>query len=193
MLRTLNRVLLALAGLVLIALGGSVLAVGYGVRPPHWWVHQGAHDVLFTAGERTRWRQEGWWWPVVIAALAVLLLLSLWWLAAGLRRRHLSALPLDTGDDEDSAQLRGSALEQALGAHTERLDGVERARVRLRGRPGSPVAHLHLTLAADAAPLLVQHHAVTETLKAAKEATGQENMRAEVRMKGVPHGAERVR
>ncbi|MFD4756248.1 alkaline shock response membrane anchor protein AmaP [Streptomyces sp. NPDC058426] len=191
MLRTLNRVLLALAGLVLVALGGSVLAVGYGVNPPHWWVHQSEHDVLLTAGERTRWREEGWWWPVVIAALAVLLLLALWWLAAGLRRRHLSALPLDTGNG-DSANLRGSALEQALAAHTERLDGVERARVRLRGRPGSPVAHLHLTLAPDAAPLLVQHHAVTETLRAAKEATGQGNMRAEVRMNGVPHGAERV-
>lgn len=192
MLRTVNRVLLALAGLVLIALGGSVLAVGYGVRPPHWWVHQSEHDVLLTAGERTRWREEGWWWPVLIAALAVLLLLALWWLAAGLRRRHLSALPLDIGDG-DSAHLRGPALEGVLAAHTERLDGVERARVRLRGRTGAPVAHLHLTLAPDAAPLLVQHHVVTETLRTAKEATGQEDLRAEIRMNGVPHGAERVR
>lgn len=83
-----HRVLLALVGLLLLAGGGSVLAVGLGVRPPFRWLHTGPHDVLLSTAERTHWRGTGWWWPVVIAALAVLLLLALWWLLAALRRRR---------------------------------------------------------------------------------------------------------
>jgi hypothetical protein len=72
MLRIVNRVLLGLAGLLLVVFGGSVLAVGLGVNPPSWWIHDGRHDVLLSdADRRTRWRDDGWWWPTVIAVLAV--------------------------------------------------------------------------------------------------------------------------
>ncbi len=85
-LRIVNRVLLGVVGLALVVLGGSVLAIGLGVRSPSWWIHDGPHDVLLSDAERTRWRDQGWWWPAVIAGLAVLVLLALWWLAAVLRR-----------------------------------------------------------------------------------------------------------
>ncbi|MGW2948460.1 alkaline shock response membrane anchor protein AmaP, partial [Streptomyces sp. NPDC001226] len=48
MLRIINRVLIGLAGLGLVVLGGSVLAVGLGTAPPSWWVHHGPHDVLLS-------------------------------------------------------------------------------------------------------------------------------------------------
>ncbi|BFO20392.1 hypothetical protein SHKM778_67800 [Streptomyces sp. KM77-8] len=113
MLRAVNRVLLGIVGLVLVALGGSVLAIGLGAPAPSWWLHDGRDDVLLDDAERTRWRDEGWWWPVVIAVLAVLVLLALWWLVAVLRRRRLTEVLINTGDDEE-ASLRGRALEQAL-------------------------------------------------------------------------------
>ncbi|MFF3148488.1 alkaline shock response membrane anchor protein AmaP, partial [Streptomyces sp. NPDC057927] len=130
MLRIVNRVLLGIVGLALLVLGGSVLAVGLGVRPPSWWIHDGRHDVLLSAAERTRWRDQGWWWPTVIAVLAVVVLLSLWWLSAVLRRRRLAEVLVDTGDGE-GALLRGRALEGVLAAEAGRLDGVERAEVQL--------------------------------------------------------------
>ena len=59
MLRIVNRVLIGAVGLVSVVLGGSVLAVGLGVRPPAWWIHDGRHDVLLSTAERTRWRDAG--------------------------------------------------------------------------------------------------------------------------------------
>lgn len=85
MLRTVNRVLIALVGLVLLVGGGSVLAVGLGLDPPSRWIHDGRHDVLLSDAQRTRWNGDGWWWPTVIAALALVVLLTLWWLTAVLR------------------------------------------------------------------------------------------------------------
>ena len=48
MLRTVNRLLLGLVGLVLLVVGGAVLAVGLGLKPPSWWIHDGRHDVLLS-------------------------------------------------------------------------------------------------------------------------------------------------
>ena len=147
MLRIVNRVLLGLAGLVLVVLGGSVLAVGTGRAPaPSWWPHDGRHDVLLSDADRTRWRDAGWWWPTVIAVLAVLVLLALWWLTAVLRRHRLAEVLVDTGDGE-GALLRGRALEGVLAsARRPSLDGVDRAHVRLTGRRNAPEARVRLLL-----------------------------------------------
>ncbi|MGW3403842.1 alkaline shock response membrane anchor protein AmaP [Streptomyces zhihengii] len=133
MLRTVNRVVLALAGLVLLCTGGAVLAAGAGLDVPSWWPWSGPDDVLLSEAQRTRWRDEGWWWPVVIAVLAVLVVLALWWLLAQLRRARLSEVLVDSGDGE-GALLRGRALEGVMAAEAESLEGVSAARVRLAGR-----------------------------------------------------------
>ncbi len=83
---TVNRVLLALAGLVLVVVGGAVLATGLGASVPGWWPWDGKGDVLLSTAARQRWRDEGWWWPTVIAILAVLVVLALWWFLAQFRR-----------------------------------------------------------------------------------------------------------
>ena len=139
MLRTVNRLLLGLVGLVLLVVGGAVLAVGLGLKPPSWWIHDGRHDVLLSDAERTRWDGEGWWWPTVIAALALVVLLTLWWLTAVLRRRRLTEVRVDTGDGE-GALLRGRALEAVLAGDAGRLDGVQRVQVGLKGPPDAPSA-----------------------------------------------------
>ena len=136
-LRTVNRVLVGLVGLVLLVIGGSVLAVGLGLDPPSWWIHDGRHDVLLSDAERTRWRDDGWWWPTVIAVLAVVVLLALWWLTSVLRRRRLTEVLVDTGDGE-GALLRGRALEGVLAGEAAGQDGVQRARVHLTGRRSTP-------------------------------------------------------
>ncbi|MFK0116208.1 alkaline shock response membrane anchor protein AmaP [Streptomyces sp. NPDC090994] len=190
-LRTVNRVLLALAGLVLLALGGSVLAVGLGAPAPSWWIHDGRHDVLLSDAERTRWREAGWWWPVVIAALAVLLLLALWWLVAVVRRRRLAEVLVDTGDGE-GAVLRGRALEDAFAADAGRLDGVDRADVRLTGRRGAPRARVRLRLEPHIDPGTALDGLTTGALTRARASAGLDTLPTEVRLKGVGHRAERV-
>ncbi|MFE1029512.1 alkaline shock response membrane anchor protein AmaP [Streptomyces sp. NPDC058818] len=190
-LRTVDRVLLGLVGLVLLALGGSVLAIGFGAPAPSWWIHDGPHDVLLGDAERTRWRDAGWWWPVVIAALAVLLLLALWWLVAVVRRRRLAEVLVDTGDGEGAA-LRGRALEAVLAQEADRVDGVERAKVRLIGRRTAPATRIRLLLAPHVDPGTVLNDLTAHALTHARASANLENLPAEVHLRAVKHGAERV-
>lgn len=119
MLRTVNRVLIGLVGLVLLVVGGAVLAVGLGLNPPSWWIHDGEKDVLLSDAERTRWDGEGWWWPTVIAALALVVLLTLWWLTAVLRRRRLH------GGTRQHGRRRGRTAEgPGPGSRTGRMTRV---------------------------------------------------------------------
>ncbi|GHF87950.1 alkaline shock response membrane anchor protein AmaP [Streptomyces griseosporeus] len=191
MLRTVNRVLIGVVGLVLLALGGAVLAVGLGASPPSWWIHGGPHDVLLSRAERTRWRDEGWWWPVVIAVLAVLVLLALWWLTAVLRRHRLAEILVDTGDGA-GAQLRGRALESALADEAGTLDGVERARVRLTGRRSAPETRVRLRLEPHVDPGTALHGLTTEALAHARGSAGLAALPTEVRLRAAKHRAKRV-
>lgn len=191
MLKAVNRVLLAIVGLVLIALGGSVLAIGLGAPAPSWWLHDGRHDVLLSEAERTRWRDEGWWWPVVIAALAVLVLLCLWWLLAVLRRRRLTEVLVDTGDGE-GASLRGRALEHALEEEANRMEGVARARVLLTGRRSTPRTRIRLTLEPHVDPGTALRTLTTGALTHARDSTGLPTLPTEARLKATKHPPERV-
>lgn len=189
--RIANRVLIGLTGLVLIALGGCVLAVGLGVKPPSWWIHQGPHDVLLSDSERTRWRERTWWWPTVVAALAVLALLALWWLVAVLRRRRLAEVLVDTGDGE-GALLRGRALEDVLAQEAGQPDGVAWAEVLLTGRRSTPAARIRLGLAAHVDPADALRRLTAESLARARDSAGLARLPAEVRLRGIRHRAGRV-
>lgn len=198
MLRTVNRVLLALAGLVLLALGLAVLAGGlglprrWGVGLPSGWPWTGPHSVLLSDADRTRWRSEGWWWPVVIAVLGVLLVLLLWWLLTQLRRRKLGEVLVESGEDGEGALLRGRALESAMEAEAESLPGVEKAWVRLTGRRTAPRARVGLLLAAHAEPGPVLGKLSAEVLEHARSSAALERLPADVRLRSVKHHAERV-
>jgi hypothetical protein len=197
MLRTVNRVLLGLAGLILLVLGLAVLVGGADLQR-RWgfdlgasWPWNGPHDVLLPEDRRTAFRAEDWWWPTLIAGLAVLFLLMLWWLLTQLRRHRLGALLVDSGDGE-GALLRGRALENVLAAEAEHLDGVERARVRLQGRRTAPRARLTLRLAPHAEPGPAVDQLRTEALEHARASAGLEALPAQVRLRAVRHRAERV-
>lgn len=191
MLRTVNRIVLGLLGLVLVLGGGSVLAVGLGVRPPSWWIHDGKDDVLVSDADRARWHDEGWFWPTVIAVLGVVVLLALWWLVAQLRRRRLAEVLVDSGDGE-GALLRGRALENVLASGAESLDGVDRAGVRLTGRRSTPQARATLTLESHAVPGEALRLLSQDSLKQARDSAGLAELPTEVRLRAVKHRAERV-
>ncbi|NUK05708.1 alkaline shock response membrane anchor protein AmaP [Streptomyces lunaelactis] len=191
MLRVVNRVLLGLAGLVLLCAGGAVLAAGTGLSVPSWWPYDGRDDVLLSRADRYRWRDEGWWWPVVIAVLAVLVLLAVWWLLAQLRRARLAEILVDSGDGE-GALLRGRALEGVLEGEVESLEGVARARVSLTGRRSTPEARVGLLLEPFAAPGEALTRLTDEALAHARDSAGLASLPAEVRLRAAKHGARRV-
>ncbi|MFE6040047.1 alkaline shock response membrane anchor protein AmaP [Streptomyces sp. NPDC056452] len=191
MIGTVNRVLLALAGLVLLVVGGAVLATGLGMSVPSWWPFDGKDDVLLSRGDRDRWRDEGWWWPAVIAGLAVLVVLALWWLLAQLRRGRLTEVLVDSGDGQ-GALLRGRALEGVLANEARTLDGVSDAKVVLTGRRTAPQARIRLLLEPHAAPDQALRGLADEALAHARTSAGLDELPAEVRLKAVKHAAERV-
>ncbi|WP_328539483.1 alkaline shock response membrane anchor protein AmaP [Streptomyces sp. NBC_00344] len=191
MLKSVNRVLLGAAGLVLLAIGGAVLASGLGLPVPSWWPFDGRHDVLLSVRGRDRWRDEGWWWPVVIAALAIVLLLSLWWLLSQLHRSRLSEVLVDSGDGE-GALVRGRALENVLSSEAESLHGVDRARAALRGRRTAPEARMRLVLEAHAQPTATLAELTTGALAHARDSAGLAELPAEVRLHAAKHRAQRV-
>ncbi|MEV6675023.1 alkaline shock response membrane anchor protein AmaP [Streptomyces sp. NPDC051162] len=197
MLRTVNRVLMGLAGVVLVALGAAVLVGSLDLQRrwhfslPSAWPFDGPHDVLLGESARRKWRAEGWWWPTVIAALGVVVLLALWWLLAQLRRRRLHEVLVDSGGGE-AAIVRGRALEEALSAEAESLPGVDRALVLLSGRRAAPEAAVSLTLAPHASPSAALLALDDEVLAHARASTGLERLPARVRLGAVRHRAERV-
>jgi hypothetical protein len=191
MIRVVNRVLLTLAGLILLCVGGGAMASGQGWSVPSWWPWDGPGDVLLSRAARQRWRSEGWWWPVVIAILAVLVVLALWWVLAQSRRGRLAEVLVDSGDGE-GALLRGRALEGVLESEAESLDGVARARARLSGRRRAPTTRVRLLLEPHAAPGDALRRLNGEALAHARDSAGLESLPAEVRLRAAKHSAERV-
>lgn len=191
MLSTVNRVLLGLAGLVLICGGGGVLAAGLGLSVPSWWPWDGRTDVLLSRADRDRWRADSWWWPTVIVVLAVLVVLALWWFFAQLRRARLAEVLVESGDGE-GALLRGRALEGVLAGEAGTLDGVTRAQVMLVGRRSSPQARIRLLMEPHAAPGEALGRLTDEALAHARDSAGLAQLPAEVRLRAVKHRAERV-
>jgi hypothetical protein len=197
MLGRFNRILLALTGLVLLAVGLAVLIGGldlqrrWGFTMPDQWPFDGPKDVLFSDSARIRYRSEQWWWPAVITALGVLVVGSLWWLLAQLRGRRLRQVSVDSGDGSE-AVLRGRALEGILAAETEALDGVEGARVSLNGERDTPRARLVLALAPHADPGGVLAGLRSVVLENARASAGLAALPAEARLRAVSHRASRV-
>ncbi|MER6252581.1 alkaline shock response membrane anchor protein AmaP [Streptomyces sp. NPDC001584] len=184
MLGTVNRILLALAGAVLVAAGTVVLT---GSWPLH-----GRQAPLLSERTRNRyWHAEGWWWWAVLAALAVGVLLALWWLLSQFRRRRLQAVVVDTGDGE-FAMLRGRALEEAVAAEAGALDGVAGCRVALRGRRGSPALRVALELEPHAVPADALAAVAGPVLTHARTSAGLPELPAEARLKVTSHRAQRV-
>lgn len=186
MLRTVNRVLLGLAGVVLVCVGGAVLVAGLDLGVPSWWPWKGPDAVLLSESARRRWG-----WPVVVTVLAVLLLLTLWWLLAQLRRPRLAEVLVDSRDAE-SAVLRGRALEGAVESEAESLDGVARARVRLTGRRTAPSARVSLLLEPHASPKETLSRLRDGVLRHARESAGLGRLPTEAHLRAAKHAARRV-
>jgi hypothetical protein len=147
---TVNRVLLALVGVLLLVGGLLVLAGGvdlyarWGLHPPGWWPLTSPSQPVLSNASRTRWHDRGWWWPAVIAGLVLLVVLTGCWLAFQLRRAAPVELELPAGGVPGlRVRLRGAALAGAVREAATGLPSIEDATVRLVGRQ-----HRHRRLSA---------------------------------------------
>ncbi|MBW8798148.1 MAG: alkaline shock response membrane anchor protein AmaP [Streptomyces sp.] len=195
----LNRILLALTGLVL--LGGGLLTGAAGLdfyrrqdlAPPAGWPLTTPDDVLLSSADRARWSSQGWWWwPAVIAGLTLITVLALWWLLAQLRRRHPGGVSVGGTPPQEGVELRDRALSDAIATDAGALPGVQEADVRITGRRARPRTRIALTLAPRGAPDAALDALCQGPLRTARQCTGSPAMPAEARLRVVRHPPHRA-
>ncbi|MFJ9520689.1 alkaline shock response membrane anchor protein AmaP [Kitasatospora sp. NPDC101801] len=155
---TVNRVLLGLAGVLLLAGGALVLAGGLdlygrlGVRMPHWWPLTSPDQPVLSYASRTRWSGEAWWWPVVFAVLGLTVAGSLWWLFAQVRRSGPGSVTVPVAAEGVRLRVRSRALADAVETETVALPEVVRVQARLTGRPKRLLLRAAVRLTPDGDP-----------------------------------------
>lgn len=142
--RTLNRILLAVLGLILLAVGALALALAAvpAVRP--WW-HRFSDRIQATMHnlfERTTLagQQDSWLW-IVLAVLTVLLVAGMVAWIANQGKGRTNNFAGDFGRERDGGRvlINGSVAEQSLkAALAERTDLINAsvAAYEVRGQPG---------------------------------------------------------
>lgn len=168
----LNRTVLALLGLLLLAAGGFAVATHFGRLHV---VDPAATLVPGTAAPPT------WVWYVTAAAAVLLGLLALRWILAQLTRRP----PTRTWRfDIDPARGRTElAADTAVAPFTEELrahPGVHQARVTLAGTREAPTLALAVTLAHDGDPQEVREHLALDALPRLRQALDLEALSVSV-------------
>jgi hypothetical protein len=195
----LNRILLALTGLILLGGGLLIIAAGlnlyssHNLAPPAGWPLTTPDDILLSSADQARWSSQGWWWwPAVIAALTLITVLALWWLLAQLPRRHPGGIPVGGSPPQKGIELRGSALSDAIATEAGALPGVQQANVHITGRPAHPRTRIALTLTPQGRPVAVLHDLCKGPLRTAHRSTGSPPMPTEARLRVARHKPHRA-
>ncbi|MEV5572558.1 alkaline shock response membrane anchor protein AmaP [Spirillospora sp. NPDC052269] len=136
----LNRVLLVLTGLLLIAAGGTGLAFGLGA-----FGHLRAHQPVLSRVTRHFAAVHAWYWPEIGAGAVVAAFIGIAWLLAQGRSDRIAGVVLDDGDGTGRTIVPAGTLATALQDDIQGLPGVRSARVRLTGKPSAPRLRLNVT------------------------------------------------
>jgi hypothetical protein len=124
-----NRTVLTVIGLVLLAAGGLGLAYRFGA------FGDGEHPLL-PQGMRDFAQDQPWFWWAIAGGCLLISLLALRWLLAQLHTDRVGRLDLTTDDRDGLTTLHAGALTEAVESETEQLRGVVGASAHLRDRRG---------------------------------------------------------
>lgn len=123
----LNRVLLTLIALVLVAGGTTGLLFGLGALGQD----RASHLVLSGDVEDFVVEQAPWFWPLAAAVLVLLALLALRWLLQQVRTDRVGDLDLTEHRNSGETRVDAAAVTEALVAATQRCAGVDSASARI--------------------------------------------------------------
>ncbi|MDX3659704.1 hypothetical protein PV646_20585 [Streptomyces sp. ID05-26A] len=160
----LNRVVLAIIGLVLLVAGGVVLAGTLAtldvLRP----------DSPLVPGDAL---PPAWVWYVITAgAVALGLLATRWLVAQADRTPRTGTWRFDTGPGGGRTELAASTAIAPLLAEVETYPGVHAVRGTLAGRPENPALTLVISTTQDGEPSAIRHALVASGLPRLRQALG---------------------
>lgn len=172
-----NRTVLALLGLLLVAAGGLGLAVGLGV-----FGSQRPSLPLLPDPLREFAAEQPWLWWAIAAACVLLALIGLRWLAAQVITSHVGRLDLTSDESEGVTTLNAGAFADAVADDAETLRGVSGASAVLKGeRTRRLRLTVDLTDHADIAA--VRRQLEEQTVARAREALDAPEFPVEIRLR----------
>jgi hypothetical protein len=162
-----NRVMLLLLALALMAaglgIGGASLGL-YGRPVQH-------SSLLANPAGRFFGEQGAWLWPAIAAAMLIVVFLALRWLAALLFSTDRAGdLRIAAGGPPGRTVLAAGALTEAVSAEIDGYRGVDAARARLIGDPGSPRLVVTVTVEETADLAALRRRIETDALTHARSA-----------------------
>lgn len=148
MIDGLNRIVLTLMAILLIAAGILALLAAIGVV-----AFTQPSELYVQLGTAVRGDPE-LWWPVLIGGAVIVALLAIWWaLRQPMLRRPgeaLSTVVLDRGDDRGRTTVEAAKVAQAAAIDLRRLPHVTASSARLVGRGQGRLLRTHIDVCADA-------------------------------------------
>jgi hypothetical protein len=177
----LNRVIVTVLGLLLVAAGGYGL-----VRSFNWQdvLGEGAEDDPFLLdGVREAFAENDWlWWLVAIGSLLVAWVGWRWLRLQLLPSPSVQTLHLPTSD-RSRTELPAAALSEAVARDLEADPDITTARVRVVGSDESPELDVRVGVGDQAAAPDVRSRIESEVLPRARWALQREDLRATVRLR----------
>lgn len=175
--RALNRVLLGLLGLVLMALGGGLLWISFDGAAARRW-QSFAPEALariqaFAADTALPGQSQSWVWVLlVLAMIAAIVLLVLWATAQGRGRTGTLVSEYDDDGAPGRVAISGGVAEQALRAALQEDPDVAAAAVSTYDVRGQSALRIRITPRQGAAPHLIAADA-TRLVEALDTALGR--------------------
>lgn len=189
----LNRTMLLVVGIVLLAAGAAGLLVGSGLARPVLPGLDPAAPLLPAALDPPGWVP----WAAIAAAVVVGLLALRWLLAQGRRRPRTSVWTLPSapvaGRDAGRTRMHSDQAAAALAADVEEYDGVRRAAAVLVGDRTRPQVHLDVTADASADLTALRTRITEHALPRMRTALGIEGGRADLVLRLAGDDAARTR
>jgi hypothetical protein len=169
----LNRILVAILGLKLLAIGVLLMLLASVPAAASWW-HSwsaGAWGAINQAFSATRFpgRPQSWLWILVALVLLALIGLMVAWVAQqGKGRANLLAMEYDPGDVPGDVQIGGGVAEQALKHALANRPDLAGATVTTYDVRGTPALKVRLLPRQGVAPHLLadEVHALMASLEA---------------------------
>ena len=156
----LNRILIAVLGLVLIVVGGLLMLLAAVPAVASWWhswsagAWAGANDAFNAT--RFPGRPESWLWILVALALLVLIGLMVAWVAQqGKGRSDVLAVGYDPGEVPGDVRIGGGVAEQALKHALSHRPDLAGATVTTYDVKGTPAVKVRLLPRQGVAPHLL--------------------------------------